>query len=216
MTGFFATRRGSSLRKASLIARWTRGPSNSARGAFLGRTTWVIDGVGAGTAMGFCCVWVVMAPLSVGGEVEHLEMLDDGPERESGEIGEGSDDEHDADEQRREGRRIGRKGARRSCDLALLGQGTGHRQERDDHQKAPDQHRESDGGVVPGCVRGDAGESGAVVPGAGGVRVEDLAETVGSGVVQVARRRSVHRIAAAVGAIRPAMNTAKTANISMP
>src|SRR6476469_7215007 len=101
--------RGSNLTRDSLIARWTMAFSNSARGAFFGRTARAGSGVESvrGTAMGSCCFSVIMGATSqtkreeiglMSRQREHLVVLDDGPEGEAWEVGERADNQHHTDE----------------------------------------------------------------------------------------------------------------------
>src|SRR5688500_5479405 len=116
--------------KASLSARLTTLASNSARGAFLGRTlrSRSLTDVVAGTKTASCFSLVMFVLPSVSGERVHLEVLDDRPEREPGEVSQSSDDQHDADQQRSEGRAIGREGPRRDRDAGFFRQRSGHGQ----------------------------------------------------------------------------------------
>src|SRR5664280_3326926 len=108
----------------------------------------------------------------------HLELLDDGPQRERREEGKGADDHDHTDEQRdpdRTGRGEGAEGWR---DAPLGGHRAGDREGRDDLGEAADEHRKASRQVVEEGVAAQAGESRAVVAGLAGVGVEDLAEAV--------------------------------------
>lgn len=59
-----------------------------------------------------------------------------------------------------------------------------HRQDRDDHQEAANQHRKSQGDVVPGRIGAQSGERAAVVGGAGTVGIEDFTQAMRPGIVQ--------------------------------
>ncbi|MNO52896.1 hypothetical protein D3C76_433270 [compost metagenome] len=65
---------------------------------------------------------------------------------------------------------------------ALRGQAAGQRQYRDDVAEATDQHGQADHQVVEHAVGAETGKGRAVVGGARGVGVQQLAETVGAGV----------------------------------
>src|SRR5262245_4815327 len=96
MTGLRAMWRGSSLTTLSSAAGRTMAGSNSERRV-------AVDNV---------------APLET-------ELLDDGAEREDGEVGEPDDDDHDAGEQAGEQRRVGREGAGGRRDPLLAGEAAG-------------------------------------------------------------------------------------------
>ena len=65
----------------------------------------------------------------------------------------------------------------------LASERTCQRQDRDDHRKAPKEHRESERRVIPWRVRAQAGEGAAVVAGGRAVSVEDFGKTMRAAVV---------------------------------
>src|SRR5438067_1394332 len=70
------------------------------------------------------------------------QVLDDGAERDDGEVGEADDDDHHRREQAGEERCAGRERARRRRDGLLACERAGDRQSRDHAEEAPDQHRD--------------------------------------------------------------------------
>src|SRR4030095_6208728 len=114
--------------------------------------------------------------------VSHQEMLDDWPEAESRKKRQRTDDDDDADKEAREERRGHRERAERRRNLLLASQTSRYRERRNDHEETAEEHRQAECRVVPVRVHTDTAECGAVVGGAGGVRVEDFRETVWSPV----------------------------------
>src|SRR5208283_3772374 len=108
----------------------------------------------------------------------HREVLDEGPERQRGEEGEAADDHDHADDQADEQAAGGRERAGRRGNRFLLYERTGNRHCRDDHEEAPDEHRNRTGDVEEHRVGIDAGEGRTVVVGARGVPIEHLREAV--------------------------------------
>ena len=76
---------------------------------------------------------------------------------------------------------VGKVPADGGSDL-LARQRSGDGERRDDHQEAPDQHRDAERGVVEHRVGGEPRERAAIVAGRRGVGVKDLAEAVRAGV----------------------------------
>src|SRR5262245_6248349 len=97
MTGFLATIRGFSFTKDSRIAR--RRISGSKRGR--ARTHLEISGVASAilTTGLRSCGGTVSVDILKHLSIQHLEMLDDWPEREGGKIRQRADDDHRTDEQ---------------------------------------------------------------------------------------------------------------------
>src|SRR5438874_3152281 len=93
------------------------------------------------------------------------EMLDDRPERQRWNERQRADEEHDADQQPYEERRVRRQGAGADRHDLLARQGTGDRQHRHGQPVAAEEHAEAKRRVVEGRVRREAGEGASVVVG---------------------------------------------------
>src|SRR5664280_3067423 len=111
------------------------------------------------------------------------EMLDDGAERQHGQVGEADDEDGDAGQHQGEQRRAGGQGPPGHRDPLLAAQRAGDGQDRDHQGEPADQHADALRGVVPVGVATETGEGRAVVVGGRGVGVDDLGETVGPRVV---------------------------------
>src|SRR5665811_1491562 len=77
----------------------------------------------------------------------HREVLDEGPERERGEEGEAANDHDHADDQADKKAAGGRERASGRRDALFLDERAGDRHCRDDHEEAPDEHRDRAGDV---------------------------------------------------------------------
>src|SRR5215218_3787172 len=151
ITGLRTWTRGSSLPKAAPTAARTIAGSNSFFGVAMGRLS-----------------------EQLAGALE--QVLDDRPEGERREEGEGADDHDHADQQADEQGGVGREGPRPGRDLLLGGQAAGDGQDGQDRQEAPGEQRQRPGQVVEGRVAGQAGEGRAVVVGHRGEGVQGLGQ----------------------------------------
>src|SRR5215470_12331968 len=84
MTGFFARTRGFSFTNDCLIARFRISGSNKGRVRTPFEMSWALLSVFGVGALG--CVGAVTVAISKHLSIQHLEMLDDGPQRKSREI----------------------------------------------------------------------------------------------------------------------------------
>ena len=116
-------------------------------------------------------------------------LLDDRAERECREEGEAADDHDHADNEADEQTARGRECAGRCRHRFFGGERAGNRHGRDDHPEPADAHRDRAGEIVEHRVGAEPGESGAIVAGLRGVRVEDFGEAVRPGIVHCGDRR---------------------------
>src|SRR5664279_2230214 len=108
----------------------------------------------------------------------HREVLDDRPERERREEGQTADYQDHADDQADEEAAGGRECAGRRGDALFLRERAGDRHGRDDHEEAPDEHRDRAGDVEEHRVGRNTREGRSVIAGARGVQIEHLQEAV--------------------------------------
>src|SRR5215813_11275904 len=97
MTGFFARTRGFSFTNDCLIARFKISGSNRARVRTPFEMSWVLSAFGV-AALGSCGGAVTVA-ISKHLSIQHLEMLDDRPQRQSREISQCTNDHDGSDQQ---------------------------------------------------------------------------------------------------------------------
>src|ERR1700720_623091 len=112
------------------------------------------------------------------------EMLDDGSQRQAGQKVERPHEQHRAEKQNDEGKSSHRKSSGTGGGNFLAPERTGHGHDRNNHPETADQHGQADRRVVPRSVRAQSGEGTAVVAIGGTERVENLAESMRSVVVQ--------------------------------
>src|SRR5512140_864662 len=167
MTGFFIIRAGFSLVKASTAAR--------------DRIAW------SSREVGFVLVMVVFPSEQLSGT--HEEVLHDGSERESREEREGAYDQDHADEEHDEHGPVHRERADRLGDFLLRRERSRDAEERDDHQEAPEEHRDAQRHVVEVGIRVQSGERTAVVSRGARKRIENLRQAVRTRVVQTGEAR---------------------------
>src|SRR5215472_1246487 len=180
MTGFLTKVRGSSLRNEAQIAGTISERSRIASGLTWRRTS----SVGGVPKVGEMSV-IARVPRKLrwsrGREelaLVHRDLLDRRAERNGGEISEAAHNQDDTHQQANEQRPVGREGAGRRRQQLFLRERSGDGQQRDDEDETPDQHRKRNGQIVEHRVRRESGKSAAVVAGALGVGVKDLAKTV--------------------------------------
>src|SRR6185312_5966060 len=154
ITGLRSINRGSSLRNESLIAGRTILGSNRD---------------------------VLRRDMSISSG-QHLQVLDDGAERQRREKGQGADQHDDADQQDDEQRSMGGQRAGTRGHQLLARQRPGNGKGRNGQPETGDEHVDGTGDVVEGGVGADSSERAAVVVPLRGEGVEDLAEAMGAGV----------------------------------
>src|SRR5579871_2653887 len=158
MTGFRASSRGSSFRKLSRTA----GPRIAGSKSELLRSLAMSERL----------------------SVERGEMLDDRAERHRGKERQCADDEDDRHQQGGKERSIGGKGAEPGRDHLLIEHRSGDSQDGNDHEKAPRQHGNRQRDVPPGSIGVQSREGGAVVARSRRERIDDLGQSVRSGVAE--------------------------------
>src|SRR5262245_3116951 len=151
MTGFFIIVMGFSFRIESNAARVT------------------IFGSQIEIAFSLAMIWILNFQISnlEGLPGVHQEMLHDRTQAQYWEEGQSADDQNYAYQKRGKERCRYRESAeRRRCAL-LPAETSSQRQHRDDHQKAPEEHGDADGRVVPISIRRYTCECRTVVAGTG-------------------------------------------------
>src|SRR5271166_3160354 len=159
MTGFFIMVRGSSLTTASTSARRMIFASHKLLLFFSAMS--YLEG---SASEGFAC--------------HHQQVFQYGPQTESREECQRSNDHNDRHQQKGKQRRSDRKRPCRSGHRFLLRQVAGNRQHGNNHEESSHQHRHCARGVVPKSVAAQSGERGPVVSRHGCKCVENLGQAV--------------------------------------
>src|SRR5260221_11316740 len=157
MTGFLTIKRGSSFQNESTMAlrRILRSPNE----------------------VPFACGFGVMGS-SKGLSGVHQQVIENRPQAERREKSERADDDDHGNKKNGEERPGNREGAQRFRNLLFRGKISRDGQDGNNREEAPEEHHHSQRRVVPQCVRIDPSERGAVVAGAGSVRIENLRKAV--------------------------------------
>ena len=111
-------------------------------------------------------------------------MLGNRAKRESGEEGQGADDQNDRHQEAREQEAVGREGSWPRGHGAFAAHGTRNGHDRDHHEEATEQHGDSESRVPPGRVRIEPGKRRTVISRAAGIGIEHFGESMRPGVVQ--------------------------------
>src|SRR6478609_7687074 len=113
----------------------------------------------------------------------HEEVFNDRPEDKGGKISQRANKQHGAYEQNRKKRTRNRESAWSGGNELLASERACQCHYRDDHRKAPKEHREPERRVIPWSVRAQAGEGASIVTSGRAVSVEDLGKTMRAAVV---------------------------------
>src|SRR5215475_3238404 len=167
ITGFLIITRGSSFQKESRMAfrRILRSPSEVP------------------------CAFEVMNSSKRLSRV-HQQMLENRPQAQGREERQRADDQNYRNQQHSEQRTGDGESAQRFWYMFFRSQVSGDGQNGNDHEKPPQEHGKCQRRVVPERVGVNAGESGAIVADARGVRVENLREAMRSRITD-ARQASL-------------------------